>query len=77
MESTAVEQNAVPGSADLAQCFLRLTKLLSLPLNSRSRYEVMLCRQAGRTIVALEALHRENHGNGKAVSDRPSIVTED
>jgi hypothetical protein len=58
MESTAVEQNAVPGSADLAQCFLRLTKLLTLPLNSRSRYEVTLCRQAGRTIFALEALHR-------------------
>src|SRR3954463_984526 len=46
------------GSADLAQCFLRLAGLPTYPLDRLSRYEATLWRQAGRTIFALERLHR-------------------
>src|SRR4051812_32576606 len=45
-------------SADLAQCFLRLARLPTFPLDRLSRYEATLWRQAGRTIFVLETLHR-------------------
>ena len=51
-------QNAPHRSTDLAQCFLRLAHLPSFPLDRLSRYEATLWRQAGRTICAIEALHR-------------------
>jgi len=58
MEAPAAGQNGDPSSAELAQCFLRLASLPSFPFDRLSRYEATLWRQAGRTIFALEALHR-------------------
>src|SRR3954470_13754563 len=54
----AARPHADENSADLAQCFLRLARLPTFPLDRLSRYEATLWRQAGRTIFALEALHR-------------------
>src|SRR3954469_5075227 len=54
----AAGAHADQNSADLAQCFLRLARLPTFPLDRLSRYEATLWRQAGRTIFALEALDR-------------------
>src|SRR4051812_40387052 len=58
MQAPAVEENADHRSSELAECFLRLASLPTLPLDRLSRYEATLWRQAGRTIVTLEALQR-------------------
>src|SRR4051794_8859285 len=58
MQAPAAEQNADHRSTELAECFSRLASLPTLPLDRLSRYEATLWRQAGRTIITLEALHR-------------------
>src|SRR4051812_35763091 len=56
-ETPPAEEHA-EGSADLAECFLRLASLPTFPLDRLSRYEATLWRQAGRTIFTLAVLHR-------------------
>jgi hypothetical protein len=58
MQPALAGQTEDHGSTDLALCFLRLADLPSFPLDRLSRYEATLWRQAGRTIFAIEALHR-------------------
>jgi hypothetical protein len=58
MQGPAAGLKTDHSSTDLAQCFLRLASLPTFPLDRLSRYEATLWRQAGRTIFALEALHR-------------------
>src|SRR3954467_1949248 len=58
MQRPAAGLNTDHSSTDLAQCFLRIASLPTFPLDRLSRYEASLWRQAGRTIFALEALHR-------------------
>jgi hypothetical protein len=55
-----------PCSTDFAQCYLRLANLPTYPLDRLSRYEAALWRQAGRTIFALQALHRRRPWEGRS-----------
>jgi hypothetical protein len=41
-----------------ARCFLRLANLPNFALDRLSRYEATLWRQAGRVLIALDALDR-------------------
>ncbi len=52
------ELKPVDPATDLARCFLRLANLPSYPLDRLSRYEAILCRQAGQILFALDALDR-------------------
>jgi hypothetical protein len=45
-------------SVEFAQCFLRLANLPNFALDRLSRYEVMLWRQVGRILFALDELDR-------------------
>jgi hypothetical protein len=62
---TSAGEYSDQGSADLAECFLRLASLPTFPLDRLSRYEATLWRQAGRTIFAIEALHRRKPWEGR------------
>jgi hypothetical protein len=61
-----VGHDEVPASADpftkltvdFARCFLRLSNLPNYALDRLSRYEAILWRQVGQTLVALDALDR-------------------
>ena len=53
----AVASNAT----DLARCFLRLANLPSYPLDRLSRYEAILCRQAGQVLLLSMRWNVENH----------------
>jgi hypothetical protein len=61
-----VSHDEVPASADpftkltvdFARCFLRLSNLPNYALDRLSRYEAILWRQVGQTLVALDALDR-------------------
>src|SRR4051812_12650550 len=70
MQAPAGGLNTDHSSTDLAQCFLRLASLPTFPLDRLSRYEATLWRQAGRTIFALEALHRRKPWEGRS-PERP------
>ena len=43
---------------EFARCFLRLANLPNFALDRLSRYEATLWRQAGRVLIALDALDR-------------------
>jgi hypothetical protein len=45
-------------TVELARCFLRLANLPNFALDRLSRYEATLWRQAGRVLIALDALDR-------------------
>ena len=45
-------------NVEFARCFLRLANLPNFPLDSLSRYEATLWRQAGRILYVLETLDR-------------------
>jgi hypothetical protein len=45
-------------TVEIARCFLRLTNLPNFALDRLSRYEAMLWRQVGQTLLALNALDR-------------------
>jgi hypothetical protein len=45
-------------SVELARCFLRLANLPNFALDRLSRYEGVLWRQVGQTLLALDALNR-------------------
>src|SRR3954453_17631237 len=66
MQRPAAGLNTDHSSTDLAQCFLRIASLPTFPLDRLSRYEATLWRQAGRTIFALEALHRRKPWEGRS-----------
>jgi hypothetical protein len=53
----SVEPNVDP-TTELARCFLRLANLPNYALDRLSRYEATLWRQAGQTLLALEASDR-------------------
>jgi hypothetical protein len=78
MSQAAIWPNADPCSKDIAQCFLGLANLPSYPLDRLSRYEAALWRQAGQTILALEALHRrhltESRGRLRSNHQRQWVV---
>jgi hypothetical protein len=48
----------IKSANSLAQCFLRLANLPNFALDRLSRYEATLWRQAGRILLALNALDR-------------------
>jgi hypothetical protein len=48
----------IKSANSLAQCFLRLANLSNFALDRLSRYEATLWRQAGRILLALDALER-------------------
>ena len=54
----ASEMKVNATAVDFARCFLRLANLPNFALDRLSRYEVMLCRQAGRIVYVLESLDR-------------------
>jgi hypothetical protein len=54
----ASDMKANATAVDFARCFLRLANLPNFALDRLSRYEVMLCRQAGRIVYVLESLDR-------------------
>jgi hypothetical protein len=56
--SAPKSEPAVDPTAQLARCFLRLANLHNYPLDRLSRYEATLWRQAGQTLLALEASDR-------------------
>lgn len=53
-------QSPPRAAADLASCFLSLTKLPNYTLDRLSRYEAILWRQAAQILFALDALGRRN-----------------
>jgi hypothetical protein len=54
----ASEMKVNATAVDFARCFLRLANLPNFALDRLSRYEVMLCRQAGRIVYVLASLDR-------------------
>jgi len=66
--ASATETNQAPGptsiqcqvapDVELARCFLRLSNLPNFALDRLSRYEVILWRQAGQILFALDNLDR-------------------
>jgi hypothetical protein len=66
-------------TVEFARCFLRLANLPNFALDRLSRYEATLWRQAGRILLALDALDRRNprseHATVMLAADKLSRIS--
>jgi hypothetical protein len=73
-DEATVRNKSTQQSVKFAQCFLRLANLPNFALDRLSRYEATLWRQAGRILLALDALDRRKPQERGCRSTRTSRV---